>query len=92
MFIYKAMTVLTKDSSVSFPLPDNRLHCVLSLAQEGRHVLLRAQVVNGARALEGDVHRASTMDDMMTFLRDERNEAQVRFAIRQLWDRMEGRT
>ena len=91
MFIYRAMTALTRDNSVSFPLPDNRLHCVLSIVREPQCAVLRAQVVSDTHALEGDIHRAPDMDTMMAFLQDEGNEAQVSFAIRHLWDRMEGR-
>ena len=91
MFIHNAMEALARQgSSISFPLPDNRLHCVLNIEPNGRHVLLRAQVIGEGKALEGDVHRADDMKEMLEFLMDERNETQVRFAIRRLWDKMEG--
>jgi hypothetical protein len=52
---------------------------------------LRAKVLGEGRAFEGEVHRAESIEEMEKFLRDEGNEEQVRFAIRQLWNRIEGR-
>jgi len=48
-------------------------------------------VLGEGRAFEGEVHRANSMEEMKEFLRDEGNEEQVRFAIRTLWNRIEGR-
>ena len=42
-------------------------------------------------SFEGEVHRTNSMEEMKEFLRDEGNEEQVRFAIRTLWNRIEGR-
>jgi len=93
MFIYKAMIALARSGgSVSFALPDKHVHAILTIIPKGVHnILLRAEVVNENRALEGDVHRALSLEDMKEFLCDERNETQVRYAVRKLWDRMEGR-
>ncbi len=92
MFVYKAMTALADvGGSVSFALPDGRIHCVMSIMPEGRDVLLHLKILGEEKVIEGEAHKALDMTEMMDFLRDERNETQVRFAIRTLWDRMEGR-
>ena len=92
MFVYKAMTALADvGGSVSFALPDSKIHAVMSIVPQGRDTLLHLKMLGEGRALEADVHRALDMTEMKEFLRDERNETQVRFAIRTLWDRMEGR-
>ena len=52
---------------------------------------LRAKVLGEGRAFEGEVHRAESIEEMKEYLRDEGNEEQVRFAIRTLWNRIEGR-
>ena len=98
MFVYKVMNVLVESGgSVSFALPDSRIHAVMSIVPEGKDVFLhlkmlrQGKAIEGGRAIEGEVHRAESLEDMKAFLKDERNEAQVRFAIRKLWDWIEGR-
>lgn len=92
MFVYKVMNVLAESGgSVSFALPDSRIHAVMSIVPKGRDVLLHLKMLGNGKDIEGDVHRGESLEDMKEFLRDERNEAQVRFAIRKLWDRIEGR-
>ena len=92
MFVYKVMKILVESGgSVSFALPDSRIHAVMSIVPEGRNVLLHLKMLGNGEAIEGEVHRAENMTAMKEFLKDERNEAQVRFAIRHLWDRIEGR-
>ena len=91
MFVYKVMNVLAESGGyVSFALPDSRIHAVMSIVPEGRDVLLHLKMLGEGKAIEGEVHRAESLEDMKAFLKDERNEAQVRFAIRKLWDRIEG--
>lgn len=86
------MNVLAESGgSVSFALPDSRIHDVMSVVPGGRDVLLHLKMPGNGEAIEGEVHRAENMTSMKEFLKDERNEAQVRFAIRHLWDRIEGR-
>jgi hypothetical protein len=92
MFVHKAMTALAETcGSVSFALPGARFHCVLDIIATSGDIRLRAKVLGEGRAFEGDVHRAESIEEMKKFLRDEGNEEQVRFAIRQLWNRIEGR-
>ena len=68
-----------------------RFHCVLDIITTSGDTRLRAKVLGGGRAFEGEVHRAESIEEMEKFLRDEGNEEQVRFAIRTLWNRIEGR-
>ena len=92
MFVHKAMTALAETGgSVSFALPGARFHCVLDINATSGDTRLRAKVLGEGRVFEGEVHRAESIEGMKKFLRDEGNEEQVRFAIRQLWNRIEGR-
>ena len=92
MFVHKAMTALAKSGgSVSFALPGARFHCVLDTITSSGDTRLRAKVLGGGRVFEGEVHGAESIEEMKEFLRDEGNEMQVRFAIRTLWNRIEGR-
>ena len=92
MFVYKVMHVLAESGgSVSFALPDSRIHAVMSIVPKGRDVLLQLKMLGKGRIIEGEAHRAESMTAMKEFLKDEYNEMQVRFAIRKLWNRIEGR-
>ena len=92
MFVHKAMTALAETcGSVSFALPGERFHCVLDIIATSGDIRLRAKVLGEGRAFEGEVHRAGSIEEMEKFLLDEGNEEQVRFAIRTLWNRIEGR-
>lgn len=65
MFVYKAVTALADvGGSVSFALPDKRIHCVMSIMPEGRNFFLRTKMLGEGHALEGDVHRAASMTEM----------------------------
>lgn len=92
MFVHKAMTALAESGgSVSYALPGARFHCVLDIIATSGDARLHAKVLGEGRAFEGETHRANSMEEMKNFLRDEGNEMQVRFVIRQLWNRIEGR-
>ena len=59
MFVYKVMNVLAESGgSVSFALPDSKIHAVMSVVPEGRDVLLHLKMLGKRRAIEGEVHRA----------------------------------
>ena len=92
MFVHKAMTALAETcGSVSFALPGARFHCVLDIIATSGDTRLHAKVLGEGTVFEGEVHRAESIEEMKKFLRDEGNEEQVRFVIRTLRNRIEGR-
>jgi len=92
MLVHKAMmTLADSGGSVSFALTGARFHCVLIIIATTGDTRLHAKVLGEGTVFEGEVHRAESIEEMKKFLRDEENEDQVRFAIRTLWNRIEGR-
>ena len=61
---YKVMEVLAENGgSVSFALPDNRVHAVMSIVPEGTGVLLQLMMLGEGHIIEGEAHRAENMED-----------------------------